>query len=108
MNKKRYILFLPLTLLIVGTASVTSLFYEPVPVYISIYLFVLFLLSLYTAKQSIFIQTSFMWEIDDTNEEELSELSYAIAKDFGTYLFAHGVIITIIYFCIYWVYSVFN
>ena len=100
MTKKSLILILPLTILIFGSLSAYSFITSTWPV--SLYFTVIFIVSIYTARQSLYIQTALFNEIDDLNQEEINELSMSIIRDFGIFLSIHGAITTVIYLALYW------
>ena len=104
-NKKRYILLLPFTMIILFITLLVSMFIPAIPNYVVVYIAILFIISIFTAYQSVFIQQSMNYDIEDMDETDTHELMFIIAKDFSIYFSLHSLVVTVIYFAIYWIYS---
>jgi hypothetical protein len=103
MNNNYLLLLLPFTILLFGILAGYSYFMENWSLPVTMYLALICGVAIYTAGQSIFIQTSLIWEIDDLKPSEKNELIVSITKDFVVYLCIHGIIATVIYMVLYWI-----
>jgi len=102
MQSRHLIIILPLTILCFALLSIYSFITGAWSIAISIYFAIACVTTIFTAKQSIFIQTSLFWELDDLKTEEKNVLGMAITKDFLLYLCIYLTITTIIYLAIFW------
>jgi len=102
MRKRVLLLILPLTVAaIFGVTLYTSLseFWSwPVPVYFAI----LGIVAIYTARQSVFIQSSLILEIEELDRQEQEDLAVSIAGDFILFFLIHGLIVSALYALVYW------
>ncbi len=105
MQSRYLIIILPLTILCFASLSIYSFISGAWSIAISIYFAVACAATIFTAKHSIFIQTSLFWELDDLKAEEKNMLGVAITKDFLLYLCLYLTITTIIYLTIYWLFT---
>ena len=103
MEGRHSIIILPISILLFAILATYALAYSQWPLSINIYIVIVFLVSLYTAKQSIFIQTSLLWNLDDLQNEEKNSLGVSITKDFLIFLVIHLLIVSIAYLVLYWV-----
>ena len=102
MKGKLLLLILPLTILISAVLSIYSFLVSNWPSAVSLYFAIICIISVFTARQSVFIQSSMFWKIGDLNKEEREELIASIAKDFGVFFFIYGVAATLVYLGLYW------
>ena len=104
MKNKYLLLILPLSILIFGGIS-TYYFLTATSQLISIYFAILCAVSIFTAKQSIYIQSTLFYDITDLNEEDKNLLALSIIMDFGYFLLLYGAIATILYLGVTWLLS---
>ena len=102
MESRHLIIILPITILCLASLTIFSFVSGKWPTSVSIYFAVIFIASIFTAKQSIFMQTSLFWELDDLKTDEKNILGRAITKDFLIYLVIYLTVTSIIYLGIYW------
>jgi len=104
MKNKYLLLILPLSILIFGGISI---YYYLVTTsqLISIYFAILCAVSIFTAKQSIFIQSTLFYDMDGLKEDDKNLLALSIIMDYGYFLLLYGAIATILYFGVSWLFS---
>ena len=103
MEGRYSIIILPISILFFAILVAYAFAYSQWPLSLNIYLVITLLVSLYTAKQSIFIQTSLIWDLDDLQNEEKNSLGISITKDFITFFVIHLLMATTAYLVLYWV-----
>ena len=104
MKNKYFLLILPITILIFGAMSVFY-FVAKTSASLSIYFALLCIVAIFTAKQSIFTQTSLIWDIKDLNSEEVNQLAFSITKDFSYFLLFYSVTATVLFLSMKWLLS---
>ena len=105
MKNKFLLLILPISILIFGGVSIFY-FTTAISLSQSTYFALLCLVAIFTAKQSIFIQTSLFWDIGDLTSEEKNELALSITKDYSYFLLVYGVFTTVLFLGVKWLLSV--
>ena len=104
MQSRHLIIILPLAILSFAILSIYSFITDAWPNVISIYFALACVVTMFTAKQSISIQTMLFWEMDDLKAEEKNILGIAITKDFLIYTSTYLALTTTIYFGVYWIF----
>ncbi len=106
MSKRVLLIILPTTVLAFSGLAVWSYLSEVWPLEISVYFAVMSVVAGYTARQSVFIQSSLVWEVEDLNKQELNDLASSIVRDYTIFLIVHGAIVSALYFVLYWLSTV--
>ena len=104
MKNKYLLLILPISILIFGGISIYY-FLATTSQLISVYFAILCVVSIFTAKQSIFIQSTLFYDISDLNEKDKNLLALSIIMDYGYFLLLYGAIATILYFGVTWLFA---
>ncbi len=102
MQTRHLIIILPLVISSFAILSVYSFITGVWPNVISIYFALACAVTMFSAKQSISIQTMLFWELDDLKTKEKNILGIAITKDFLIYTIVYLAITSAIYFGVYW------
>jgi|GEM_PF-5390784 len=97
-----WILILPVTILLIIGLTLYSYFISNWSLWVTIYLGLISCVAMFTARQSLIIQSSLVWEIEDLNYDEVNELAVLVVQDFGFYLLVHGIFISFIYWPLYY------
>lgn len=103
MTKRQVLLVIPLAILGFFLMTAYSLFIMNWPWYVSLYLACVLAVTVFTARQSVFIQTSlFWWDGNSQSAEEADDIAASILKDFSIYASIHLVAASLVYWLFVW------
>lgn len=101
MTRRIQILVLPISILFLASLVVYSYISEW-SLALTLYFFLITIVAIYTARQSVFIQTSLIWDIQNAEANELDEVSISIVKDYISFFLVHSLIVSVIYAIMFW------
>ena len=106
MSKRHLLLFIPVLVIVLLGLAIYSMLVVSWPWFISVYIVVSAIAVIYTARQSVFVQTSLVWwDPDSLSSKEADELAASVFRDFSIFVSIHLAVISIIYWLCFWVLS---
>ena len=103
MTKRQVVLVIPLAILSLFLMTAYSLFIANWPWYVSLYLACALAVTIFTARQSVFIQTSLSWwDESSQSAEEADEMAVSILRDFSIYASIYLVAVSLVYWLVLW------